>query len=67
MLSDNEKRDRGLVKFNELSEKAQKEAYERFAWDFVNNCWSNRTKEENMLLIEKHWFTLNGGLFCGTN
>lgn len=56
----------GLVRFNELSEEAKKEAYNRFAWDFVNGKPKDKSHEEIMAELNKHWFDKNGATFLGT-
>jgi hypothetical protein len=65
-LTEKEKRDRGLMKFEELKGEARKAAYERFARDFVNNKWLNKTEEEILEILSKHWFDENGATFLGT-
>jgi len=59
-------RERGLVRYNELSEGAKKEAYNRFAWDFVNEKPNGKSHEEIMAELKKHWFDKNGATFLGT-
>ena len=60
-------RKRGLVRYNELSEEAKKEAYNRFAWDFVNEKPNGKSHEEIMAELKKHWFDKNGATLLGTH
>jgi hypothetical protein len=48
-------------RYEELSEKAQKEAHDRFAWDFSKNEWLDVTEETIQSWLKKHWFTVDGG------
>jgi hypothetical protein len=66
MRSEKEMRDRGFLRYNELSGSAKKEAYERFAWDFVNEKPFEATEEEILSWLAKHWFTENGGTYVGS-
>jgi len=58
--------ERGLVRYNDLSEGAKKEAYNRFAWDFINEKPNGKSHEEIMAELNKHWFDKNGATFLGT-
>jgi len=49
--------------YDQLSDKAKKEAHDRFAWDFVNDKWSDKTEEEIMEMLSKHWFDETGGTY----
>ncbi|MDD2627794.1 MAG: hypothetical protein PHD20_02790 [Clostridia bacterium] len=59
-------RSKGLVKYEELKDKAQKEAHDRFAWDFINNKWKDITEEEVLIKLNRFWFDKNGGTYMGT-
>lgn len=67
MRNEKELREHGFVKYEELSEKAQKIAHDRFAYDFVNDKWSDKTEEEIMTNLSRHWFDKDGGTFMGTH
>lgn len=64
-LTDEEKRARGLVRYEELTGKAKEEAYNRFAYNLDG---SPRCKKQDILdQLSKHWFDKSGGTFLGTN
>ena len=65
-LTETEKRNRGLVKYSELNEEAKKMAYERFAWDFVNNQPNNWPHEQIIKRLNECWFDKDGATFLGT-
>ena len=59
-----EQKDSGkFFAYNQLGEKAKKEAYDRFAYDFVNEKWSDKSEEEILEILNKHWFDKNGGTY----
>ena len=66
-LSEKEMRENGFVRYNELDEKPKKEAHDRFAWDFVNERWSDKNEEQILEMLSKHWFKKNGGTYLGTH
>jgi hypothetical protein len=65
--SENEMRKQGFVRYPELSEKGKKAAYERFAWDFVNEKPLEKSEDEILVMLSKHWFQNNdyAGTFLG--
>ena len=67
MLNEKELREHGFVRYGELSEKAQKIAHDRFAWDFANEKWHDKTEEEITAQLSRHWFDKDGGTFMGTH
>jgi len=48
-------------RYEELSQKAQKEAYDRFSWDFSNDKLLDVSKETILSWLHKHWFSIDGG------
>ncbi len=68
MFTKEEVRDNALYRYVDLpSDEAKKAAYERFAWDFVNNKPLDKTHEEIIEMLSKHWFDVNGSTYLGTN
>lgn len=66
MENEKELREHGFLKYDELSEEAKKIAHDRFAWDFVNNRWHDKTEEQILMQLQKHWFDKRGGTYMGT-
>ena len=67
MSTEKEMRANGLVKYEELQGKAKKQAYERVAWNFVENKWADLTEEQIQDILNRQWFTTCGGTHVGTN
>ena len=65
-LTEKEMRKRGFLKYEELSETAAKEAYNRFAWDFVNNQPNDWPHERIIKRLNGCWFDKDGATFLGT-
>jgi len=59
--------DKRFFRYSELSPKAQKEAYDRFSWDWKNNKRLDVNKETVIGWLNKHWFDKDGGTYLGGN
>ena len=63
---DNALREKGFVRYSELSPAAQKEVMSRATWDFVNNCPRHISDEKVNEMLSSGWYSEDGGKYIMT-